>query len=407
MCGWFIMMVRIRTVFLLLGAVGLAFFGYRGARYFLDTTSPIVSVVGLEENGVYAGDMACMLRGSDGYRVKTISLWLDDTALVEQHKINRRVFEYPFFIPTKTLVDGVHKLKIMVRDASYRANTTMKEIPFFVDNVPLRAAFTVHDTTFKVVQGRTLHLQFQVNKPLKEAFVEIFSGKFICCQETTGAMIYECFVPIRTDELPSEYPFTIQITDRVGNRGTLEGKLDVVAGTFKTQQLAVGKVKWEKECTVGLPEAQFEHAVAELSSKSPRTKFWKGAFYMPCEQRGITTDFGTMRTSQERGRYRHDAIDISAPPKSIVWAAQDGVVVLKERFVHSGNTVVIDHGCGVLTFYFHLDSYADINVGDPIKKGKPVGRLGMTGYASGYHLHWELRINNIPVDPVQWTRYEF
>ena len=90
-----------------------------------------------------------------------------------------------------------------------------------------------------------------------------------------------------------------------------------------------------------------------------------------------------------------------------MWASQDGVVVIKDRYVHAGNAIVLDHGCGVVTIYFHLDSFADINVGDTVKKGKPVGTLGMTGYATGYHLHWELRVNNIAVEPMQWTTYDF
>jgi murein DD-endopeptidase MepM/ murein hydrolase activator NlpD len=57
--------------------------------------------------------------------------------------------------------------------------------------------------------------------------------------------------------------------------------------------------------------------------------------------------------------------------------------------------------------FFHLDDFAPINVGDKVAKGRPLGYLGKTGYASGYHLHWEMRINNIPVDPMQWTNSTF
>lgn len=401
------MIVRIKTLIFSLVVACALFFGYRATRYFFDRTSPVVSVVGLEEGGVYAGDIACMLHGSDGYGVRSLSLWLDNSALVEHHKINRRIFQYPFVIPTQPLPDGKHKLKITVIDSSYRANVTEKDINFLVDNVPLRAAFTVHNATFKVTQGNTLHIQFQVNKPLKEAVIEILSGKFGCCQEDSGSLIYDCFVPIKSDEQPSEYPFTVQIVDRVGNRGVLDGKLDVIAAQFPKQLLTVGKEKLEKEAAVARPERDFEPIVAQISARSPRARLWKGAFYAPCDIRGITTQFGTIRTSQERGRYRHDAIDIASVPKSLVWAAQDGTIVLKDRFVHSGNTIIIDHGCGIMTFYYHLDSFADVAVGDVIKKGKPIGRLGMTGYASGYHLHWELRINNVPVNPLQWIDYTF
>jgi len=108
--------------------------------------------------------------------------------------------------------------------------------------------------------------------------------------------------------------------------------------------------------------------------------------------------------TQYKGKYAHNAVDLVAQPKSCVWAAHDGIVAIKERYGHAGNTIVLDHGCGLLSCYFHLDSFADINVGDFIKKGRPLGTLGMTGFASGYHLHWEMRLNNIQVDPLQWVK---
>jgi murein DD-endopeptidase MepM/ murein hydrolase activator NlpD len=123
--------------------------------------------------------------------------------------------------------------------------------------------------------------------------------------------------------------------------------------------------------------------------------------------RGISTEFGTIRITQERGKYQHNAIDLLAPPRSVVWAAQDGVVVIKNRYAHSGNTVGIDHGCGVISLYFHLEDFANIEIGDSIKKGSPLGKEGTTGYSNGYHVHWELRVMNIAVDPMQWTKPDF
>ncbi|MBP7854421.1 M23 family metallopeptidase, partial [Candidatus Babeliales bacterium] len=142
----------------------------------------------------------------------------------------------------------------------------------------------------------------------------------------------------------------------------------------------------------------------QLSKRSPQEKMWSGLFDVPLVMKGITTDFGVIRTSQERGRKVHKALDLIADPKSVIWASANGVIVLKDRFTHSGNTVVIDHGCGVLSMYYHLHDFTDIAVGQKVKKGHPLGRMGMTGYASGDHLHWEIRVNNIAVEPMQWTQ---
>jgi murein DD-endopeptidase MepM/ murein hydrolase activator NlpD len=62
---------------------------------------------------------------------------------------------------------------------------------------------------------------------------------------------------------------------------------------------------------------------------------------------------------------------------------------------------------GVLSLFFHLHDFAPIAVGDTVKKGNPIGTIGMTGYASGFHLHWEQRVNMIAIDPMQWTKQDF
>ena len=70
----------------------------------------------------------------------------------------------------------------------------------------------------------------------------------------------------------------------------------------------------------------------------------------------------------------------------------------------------IDTGC---YYDFDLESplsdedFADIEVGQKVAKGNPVGTMGKTGYAQGYHLHWEMRLNNIAIDPMQWTKANF
>jgi murein DD-endopeptidase MepM/ murein hydrolase activator NlpD len=138
-----------------------------------------------------------------------------------------------------------------------------------------------------------------------------------------------------------------------------------------------------------------------------KRKMWTGEFELPTIVQRYSTPYGEIRTTPERGRYLHRAVDIVNHPKSVIWASQHGKVIIKDRYLHSGNTIVLDHGCGVFTLYYHLEDFADLEVGDAVKKGNPVGRLGMTGYATGYHLHWELRVGGMAVDPLEWTKKSF
>jgi murein DD-endopeptidase MepM/ murein hydrolase activator NlpD len=230
------------------------------------------------------------------------------------------------------------------------------------------------------------------------------SHTFDCYPEAKNSTIYECYVPIECEEKANEYLFSIDIEDKVGNTLRLDNKFQIVAYPFKreTINIAQNKVKEEKE--LGKPERELEETLAQLWQDSPAEKLWRGNFCPPIEIQRITCEYGTIRTTQHKGRYVHKAVDVVNMPRSAIWAPQDGVVVLKDRFAASGNTVVLDHGHGILSLFYHLSDFADIEVGQKIAQGNKLGNTGKTGHATGDHLHWEMRINNIPIDPLQWVK---
>lgn len=385
----------------------IGYFSWSIYNYIFDATFPVVTIAGIEHEGFYAGDVRCAVAMSDSYKVSDISVFLDGNVLISHFKINRKQDEHNFTIPTKTLSNGCHELKIEVRDGSYNKHTTSETLTFCVDNHPLQAAFIKSDTDLKVFQGRTLHLQFQINKAIQEASVKLFGKTFMCVPEADDSLIYECFIPIACEETPNEYLLPIEINDYVGNTVTLDAKFQIVLFPFKKQNLVIKPEKIKEETEIGLPEQALEEKLEQLVKQSPCKKLWRGSFYAPIDIKSISTEFGTVRTTQHRGRYAHNAVDLIGTPKTVVWAPQEGIIVLKDRFVHSGNTVVIDHGCSIFSLYYHLDTFANVNVGDRIKKGHPIGTLGKTGYATGYHLHEERRICNVQVDPMQWIKNDF
>ncbi len=397
-------MNKLRFVLFLLFGVAFTWVGYHVYGYMLSDQAPSIAVSGIEQEGTYAGDVSCVLEASDDYRVSDISVWLDDAPLVTRHPVRDREIAYPFSIDTRTLSQGRHILSLQARDATYQRNATDTSYTIYVDNAPLHASFVTGEQEQKVFQGRTLHVQFQVNKPIKQATLSTLFQAYTCVPEVDRSHVYECFVPIPSDTQPNEYLLHITIEDYVGNTTSLDRTYQVVAYPFKKQRLNITAPQIAEEDSSVRSDAELENDIYWCTQASPQRKLWHGAFYIPCDIHGYSTEFGTMRTTQQYGKYRHDAVDILAPPRSVVWASQDGVVVIKDTFERSGNTVVIDHGCGVLTMYFHLDSFANIKPGQSIMRGKPIGYLGKSGYASGYHLHWELRINNMPVDPIEWTQ---
>lgn len=98
-------------------------------------------------------------------------------------------------------------------------------------------------------------------------------------------------------------------------------------------------------------------------------------------------------------RILHTGIDIAASSGTAIWAADGGRVVYATWVDGYGNTVAIDHGGGIATLYAHQSSMA-VSYGQSVKKGQVVGYVGSTGYSTGPHLHFEVRVNGTPVDPM-------
>lgn len=108
--------------------------------------------------------------------------------------------------------------------------------------------------------------------------------------------------------------------------------------------------------------------------------------------------FGLRRFFNNEERNPHSGLDFAVPQGTLVKAPADGVVSLVGDYFFNGKTVFLDHGQGMVTMYCHL-SVIDVKVGDEIKRGQGIARVGATGRATGPHLHWNVSLNNTRVDP--------
>lgn len=393
----------------------ISFVGFNLYLYIFSNQPPLLNIGGIENGKFYSNDINCHISGQDSYKISKLNIYLDSKLLIDDFKINKKDFNYSFNLETTSLEDGRHNLSVEIESGNLKKLKSSKNIDFFVDNKLLKAAFVKNYNDIKIYQGKTLHIQFQTNKILADCKLLAFGMEFPCFPESdlnlnSDHIVYESFLPIDCEQVPNEYIFTIEMKDNVGNILKLDSKFNVIQFNFKKQFIQFNSEKIKNENEFGLSEKVFEDELEVLFLKSPKKKMWKGPFYTPTEikdKKHITTEFGVIRTTQERGLRQHKALDIINKPKSVIIAPQNGIVVIKNRYAHSGNTVVIDHGYGLFTLLFHLDSFSNIEVSEYIKKGHPVGTLGKTGYATGYHLHWEMRLNNIAIDPIDWTKSDF
>lgn len=128
---------------------------------------------------------------------------------------------------------------------------------------------------------------------------------------------------------------------------------------------------------------------------------WRQIFRWPATGR-ISTLFGSQRIYRngEAGSY-HSGIDVAKPVGSVVLAPADGVVILAadHPFTLEGNLLIVDHGMGLNSAFMHL-SRIDVRVGDRVTRGQPIALSGMTGRATGPHLHWGLKWRDAKIDPL-------
>lgn len=152
------------------------------------------------------------------------------------------------------------------------------------------------------------------------------------------------------------------------------------------------------------PEAQalerqlMSEAVA-VGGGPPR---WEEPFVMPVTGTE-TSGFADARRYVEGGPVSyHNGLDLAAPAGTPVHATNDGVVAVAGQYAVKGGWVMIDHGFGVYSHYFHM-SRVDVEPGQSVKRGDVLGLVGSTGLSTGPHLHWEMRLDLSPTNPLLWA----
>jgi hypothetical protein len=182
-------------------------------------------------------------------------------------------------------------------------------------------------------------------------------------------------------------------------RETGSVELPVVEGKFRESIIKVdpGKAKPSPEDQARI-ERDMQDIKAAYATPSPEP-LWDGPFRMPSSNK-VTSKFGGRRKFNGEVKSIHQGVDLKAGMKTPIYAANAGKVVLAKELFLSGNLVILDHGGGLFSSYAHL-SVIKVALGQLVKKGEKLGLAGNTGRVTGPHLHWAMRVNGTPADPLQ------
>ena len=141
--------------------------------------------------------------------------------------------------------------------------------------------------------------------------------------------------------------------------------------------------------------------VNRIANVQTAQRYWQIPFEYPVHS-SVSSYFGARRSYGGSYNSYHSGVDFRASTGVPVKTPVAGTVVMAEALTVRGNAIIIDHGWGVLTGYWHL-SEIGVEVGQFVKQGQVIGRVGNTGLSTGSHLHWQLWVDGKPVDPLQWT----
>ncbi|MGH2304926.1 M23 family metallopeptidase [Campylobacter taeniopygiae] len=178
--------------------------------------------------------------------------------------------------------------------------------------------------------------------------------------------------------------------------------INALEGNYKSEQIQVAKNKvFPPKNVQDRIKKEFQEANEIYASYTPKP-LYNGIFAIPLAS-FITSDFGKARIFNQKVASYHSGTDFRALSGTPIYAANSGIVKIAKNRYYAGNSVVIDHGLGIYSQYYHL-SKINVKKGQKVKKGELIGLSGATGRVSGPHLHFGILVAQKQVDPLDFIK---
>jgi len=207
---------------------------------------------------------------------------------------------------------------------------------------------------------------------------------------------------VKSGQRPGRYPLTVNVLNRAGETIRYHVDLQVVAAQRPVERLTLPP---------GMVNPRLPEVLERIEKDSSRlqviyrrntpSRFWDG-FNRPVND-PVGSVFGLRRILNGQPKSPHSGVDFRSPRGRRVLAPAAGTVQLSDDLFYTGNTVVIDHGGGLVSVLAHMQSLL-VKEGTTLTAGQPVGSVGSTGRSTGPHLHWTVRLGGVRTDPLALIR---
>jgi murein DD-endopeptidase MepM/ murein hydrolase activator NlpD len=248
-------------------------------------------------------------------------------------------------------------------------------------------------TPLVLVEGRTGRIDFVTSTPA--SIPARFLDRDVPVISRNEGVLHTILIGVPLDTPAGVSPLTLMVN---GEPYTVN--LQINAGEYRRESLTLSA---DRLALINQSVDDTERAlVAGVMTRSTPERFFDGLMGLPAAA-PMSSPFGARRT-YNGGVFSnlHTGTDFAAASGAPIIAPAAGVVVLADTLNVRGVATVIDHGWGVYTGYWHqAERY--VRLGDRVQAGQVIGTVGSTGRVTGAHLHWELWVNGVAVDPMQWV----
>jgi hypothetical protein len=260
---------------------------------------------------------------------------------------------------------------------------------------PLDSSLRVSSRSREVSQGGIGEIQL-TGTDLTEVKGQLGQQEVLFFREEKG--IWRALLGIDLDEPPGPLKVVVQGRNKDQFMKEMAVMFQVKKRVFPMERISVppsfDQIDEALKKTIEREQQRFDG----LWRAVPRQRLWKESFISPTPIE-ITSPFGLRRIVNGSVRSPHGGIDLKAALGTEVRATNEGVVALRDEFFFTGKSLVLDHGGGLFSMYFHLEDFR-VPDGAPVRRGEVIGLAGMTGRVTGPHLHWGIRLNGARVDPM-------
>jgi murein DD-endopeptidase MepM/ murein hydrolase activator NlpD len=399
---------KIMTLAVYAAAAVLVFVSIFGIAYsawpeLSDDDAPQLVFDGIKDGGFYNGVLSLAFSVKDQTTaVARVRLRIDQDDVYDK-AVGQKIYADRLNYDTVALSEGDHRLVITVIDSSLWKQLLERTIVFRVDRTPPRLQVKLLKAA--VLMGDTGGLLVAADEPLATLSIEAI-GRGVRSYPLPGrANAYRALFGVSQFAKPAVYRLRLVARDLAGNETIETPAVNVQPRQFPFETIDLPK---EKQGILSDTRRILEDRdkMKQALAGCRDTQFWQGLFIRPAP--GIdSSSFGIRRVySGGQVASSHQGIDIANKEGTPITASNSGAVLLAEELFVDGNTVILDHGQGVVSFYFHMKALA-VKKGDVVAKGAVLGSMGTTGLSTGNHCHWELKVDGVSVNPDDWRTFSF